>query len=116
MAYSVMKIMANFLALNSVLNPETNSLSPSAKSKGVRLVSAKIMMSHITNKLGKMIKIEWFVLSINCLGEMKNNLTIKEIITKIKLISSRNGLCDSSYSSNCGDTYLFALHPVNITG
>lgn len=32
---------ANPPLLYSVLNPETNSDSPSAKSKGVRLVSAK---------------------------------------------------------------------------
>lgn len=31
----------------SILNPDTNSDSPSAKSNGVRLVSAKIDTSHI---------------------------------------------------------------------
>jgi len=36
-----MKISANPPLLYSVLNPDTNSDSPSAKSKGVRLVSAK---------------------------------------------------------------------------
>ena len=41
LAYSDIKIKANPPALYSVLNPETNSDSPSAKSKGVRLVSAK---------------------------------------------------------------------------
>jgi len=35
------KISANPPLLYSTLNPETNSDSPSAKSKGVRLVSAK---------------------------------------------------------------------------
>ena len=35
-----MKIIANLPDLYSVLNPETNSDSPSAKSKGVRFVSA----------------------------------------------------------------------------
>lgn len=38
--YSAMKINAKSPLLNSVLNPETNSDSPSEKSKGVRLVSA----------------------------------------------------------------------------
>lgn len=33
----------------SILNPDTNSDSPSAKSKGVRLVSARIEISHIEN-------------------------------------------------------------------
>jgi len=39
--YSAKKINANPPPLYSTLNPETNSDSPSAKSKGVRLVSAK---------------------------------------------------------------------------
>lgn len=38
--YSAMKRRAKLPALNSVLKPETSSDSPSAKSKGVRLVSA----------------------------------------------------------------------------
>lgn len=39
--------MANPPAPYSVLNPETNSLSPSEKSKGVRLVSASLEISQI---------------------------------------------------------------------
>jgi len=41
LAYSAIKISANPPLLYSVLNPDTNSDSPSAKSNGVRLVSAK---------------------------------------------------------------------------
>ena len=41
LAYSAIKIKANPPLLYSELNPETNSDSPSAKSNGVRLVSAK---------------------------------------------------------------------------
>jgi len=33
-----------------MLNPETNSDSPSAKSKGVRLVSAKLEVNQQKNK------------------------------------------------------------------
>ena len=33
-----------------MLNPETSSLSPSAKSKGARLVSEIIVTSHINSK------------------------------------------------------------------
>jgi len=40
LAYSAMKMSANPPALYSTLNPETSSDSPSAKSKGARLVSA----------------------------------------------------------------------------
>jgi hypothetical protein len=48
--YSAMKISANNPELNSVLNPETSSDSPSAKSKGVRFVSAMQEISHRNNK------------------------------------------------------------------
>jgi len=45
--YSAIKISAKAPALNSILNPETSSDSPSAKSKGVRLVSARREINHI---------------------------------------------------------------------
>ena len=45
--YSAIKINANLPALYSMLNPETNSDSPSAKSNGVRFVSARIVVNHI---------------------------------------------------------------------
>jgi hypothetical protein len=47
LAYSAMKIKANPPLLYSILNPETSSDSPSAKSKGVRLVSARLDANHI---------------------------------------------------------------------
>ena len=46
--YSAIKIIANSPLLYSVLKPETSSDSPSAKSNGVRLVSAKQVINHIT--------------------------------------------------------------------
>jgi hypothetical protein len=49
-AYSAIKINANIPALYSTLNPDTNSDSPSAKSNGVRFVSAKLVINHIKNK------------------------------------------------------------------
>lgn len=51
-AYSAMKIRANVALLYSVLNPETSSDSPSAKSNGVRFVSARFVMNHKIN-MGK---------------------------------------------------------------
>ena len=45
--YSAIKIMAKPPLLYSVLNPDTSSDSPSAKSKGVRFVSAKQELNHI---------------------------------------------------------------------
>lgn len=87
MAYSVMKIRANFLALNSVLNPETSSLSPSAKSNGVRLVSANMIINHIKINLGRIIRGLGVELELNCLGVIKYKVVIKQIITKMSLIS-----------------------------
>lgn len=45
--------MANGVAINSILNPETNSLSPSEKSKGGRFVSER--MTKAQNRK----RIEW---------------------------------------------------------
>lgn len=46
--YSAMKIMANRTPLYSVLNPDTSSDSPSARSNGVRFVSARAVVNHIS--------------------------------------------------------------------
>lgn len=54
--YSARKNKTKPPALNSVLNPETSSDSPSEKSKGVRLVSAKIEINQTINK-GVMVRI-----------------------------------------------------------
>jgi hypothetical protein len=53
-AYSAIKIRANMPPLYSILNPETSSDSPSARSNGVRFVSAKFVMYHIM-KIGLII-------------------------------------------------------------
>lgn len=47
LAYSAIKIRANAPLLYSVLNPETSSDSPSAKSNGVRFVSASKVVNQI---------------------------------------------------------------------
>lgn len=49
LVYSAMKMRANIPLLYSTLNPETSSDSPSAKSNGVRFVSAKLVMNHMTD-------------------------------------------------------------------
>jgi len=56
-AYSLKKINTNPVEAYSILNPETNSDSPSEKSKGVRLVSARSKTNHITLKKGRKIPI-----------------------------------------------------------
>lgn len=46
LVYSAMKINANTPLLYSTLNPDTSSDSPSAKSNGVRFVSARLVINH----------------------------------------------------------------------
>lgn len=61
LAYSAIKIIANLPLLYSVLNPDTNSDSPSAKSKGVRLVSAKIVVNQIIKDIGSIKIKNWLI-------------------------------------------------------
>ena len=49
--YSAIKIRANRPPLYSILNPETNSDSPSAKSNGERFVSAKLVINQKMNMM-----------------------------------------------------------------
>jgi len=51
--YSAINNKANPPPPYSTLNPETSSDSPSAKSKGVRLVSAKMVTNQTINKFHK---------------------------------------------------------------
>src|SRR6185369_5047352 len=44
LAYSAMKNMAYFMLEYSVQNPDTNSVSASGRSKGTRLISARVHM------------------------------------------------------------------------
>jgi hypothetical protein len=55
-AYSAMKIRANDPLLYSVLNPDTSSDSPSAKSNGVRFVSARVVVNQMYIR-GRNIKV-----------------------------------------------------------
>lgn len=83
--YSAIKIKANNLDPYSILNPETNSDSPSAKSNGVRLVSAKLVTNHITttgNNINKIIEYlpnPIFLISIHILMTKPIN-KIKDIL------------------------------------
>lgn len=52
LVYSAIKIKAKGPAAYSTLNPDTNSDSPSAKSKGERLVSASTVTTQAPNKGG----------------------------------------------------------------
>lgn len=76
LVYSAIKINANLLLLYSILNPETNSDSPSDKSKGVRFVSASNVINHrrATGYRGKMGE-----LSIDKGGELNDRVLIEQI-------------------------------------
>lgn len=50
LAYSAIKISANPPALYSTLKPDTSSDSPSAKSNGVRFVSARHEINHVDSR------------------------------------------------------------------
>lgn len=50
LVYSAIKINAKDPDLYSVLNPETSSDSPSARSKGVRLVSARQEVNQVISR------------------------------------------------------------------
>ena len=47
--YSAINKKANLVPPYSTLNPDTSSDSPSAKSKGARFVSAKVVINHKIN-------------------------------------------------------------------
>ena len=56
LAYSAKKKSAKDILEYSTLNPDTNSDSPSVKSKGTRLVSAKAEIKNSLAKLAKQAK------------------------------------------------------------
>jgi hypothetical protein len=56
LVYSAIKIRANRPLLYSTLKPDTSSDSPSAKSNGVRFVSARLVINHSRN-IGNIISI-----------------------------------------------------------
>jgi len=87
LAYSAIKIKANPSLPYSMLNPDTSSDSPSAKSKGVRLVSARQEINQIPVK-GIKIKIflkkKFIFIIINILKEflkIKKNIKMRASLT-----------------------------------
>lgn len=73
LAYSAIKIRANITLPYSILNPETSSDSPSAKSNGVRLVSAMQEINQIPT-IGKNMKI---------FNQKKFNFIITNILSEL---------------------------------
>lgn len=66
-AYSARKNRAKGPPAYSTLNPETNSDSPSVRSKGARFVSARVEMYHIAarGQAGRISQIvSWVILKV----------------------------------------------------
>jgi len=89
LAYSAIKINANNPLLYSTLNPETSSDSPSAKSNGVRLVSARFVINQtvarginiIAIQDDEVILVKSIVVSIiRALSKISDILTSYEIV------------------------------------
>ena len=87
LVYSAIKINANIPLLYSTLKPDTSSDSPSAKSKGVRLVSASMVMNHIIEiTINKNSAHELFCLTIS-VKSILNLVVNKAIRIRAMLIS-----------------------------
>lgn len=111
--YSDIKIIANNHEPYSMLNPETNSDSPSAKSKGVRLVSARTTTSQIILIIGKQINILKFS------WVFKNKLTEKLSINKenpikiIAILTSYEIICAKPRYAPINEYFEFEAQPPN---
>lgn len=111
-----MKIRANPSLPYSTLNPETNSDSPSAKSKGVRFVSAKQEISH-TPTIGKNI----IILDQTSLAkEQESRLylpaRIKKNIKRIASLTSYDTVWATARSAPTSAYFLLEAQPEIRTG
>lgn len=91
LVYSDMKMSANILLEYSVLNPDTNSLSPSARSNGVRFVSARSVVNQINNRGGVHRKLlngldVNIVCKLNDVRNISNEIKIKAILTSYEIV------------------------------
>lgn len=121
--YSAIKIKANVLLLYSVLNPDTSSDSPSAKSNGVRFVSARDEMNHIAISGMNRIIIDdfWsiiiFVNSIELMQMIVVNI-ISDILTSYEIVwATPRSLPRSEYfefeyhpAMNVAYTFILEMH------
>jgi len=90
LAYSAKKIRTKPTEEYSMLNPDTNSDSPSEKSKGVRLVSAIIITNHRTATIGQisniiedLISMEW---RFNLSESRVTTIRIKESLISYEIV------------------------------
>jgi len=121
--YSAMKIRAKVLLLYSVLNPDTSSDSPSAKSNGVRFVSARADVNHIIISGKNIIIIDdfWsiiiFVRSIELIRIIDVSI-ISDILTSYEIVcATPRSLPSSEYleleyhpAMNVAYTFILEMH------
>lgn len=106
--------MANNPAPNSTLKPETSSDSPSAKSKGVRFVSATQVINHKVIK-GNVMSQE--LPPLKCTSEAPKERLRLNKLNKIKasLISYEIVWATARSPPSCANL-LFDAHPARNTG
>jgi hypothetical protein len=104
LAYSAIKINANPPALYSTLKPDTSSDSPSAKSKGVRLVSARTDVNQIIKRKGN-IKIGQ-IICVCLINTISNVRVIKGIGRRIKIILTSYEIVCATLRSAPNNAYL----------
>jgi len=123
LVYSAIKINANNPLPYSVLNPDTNSDSPSAKSNGVRLVSASVVVYHIIN-IGIIISnnqdfcLEVIIAQSIFLRIKRHEIRIIAILTSYEIVcATLRSLPNSAYlelehhpAMNVGYTFILDTH------
>lgn len=110
LAYSAIKISANEPLLYSVLNPDTSSDSPSAKSNGVRFVSAKSVVNQISLKGISIIVAQERLFEKHMLRS--NEETIISADKRIRaILTSYEMVCAILRSAPRSAYFLFETHP-----
>jgi len=118
--YSAIKISANILLLYSVLNPDTSSDSPSARSNGVRFVSAKFVINQMMEIGSSGIMIQDFILMdisdmsmcwmiISALNRINDIDTSYEIVCAILRSAPRRAYFELEHQPDMKVIYTFIL-------
>jgi len=104
--YSAKNTITNKTDLYSVLNPLTSSLSPSAKSNGDRLASAKTDTENKRNIIAS------HILTLTCFfwdtSYIRNIIDDKRIIV---ILTSYLIVCATARTAPNNEYFLFLLHP-----
>jgi len=108
--YSAIKIKAKVPPLYSVLNPETNSDSPSEKSKGVRFVSARVVVNQVIMSMGSMMRG-----GTSCIENISNRFRVCIMIrgdSRIRaILTSYEIVCAALRSAPNRAYFEFEAHP-----